>query len=109
MKPVQRMPDNQLQYVRDDCLEAVKAHPAGNGSLDYIFRAQDCMKELERRDRIRTLRKTIADGPCDKLTIPVRRRGWIQSGHRAYLADRVWNANWLLGWESGLKRKGVVL
>ena len=109
MKPVQRMTDRQLQYVRDDCLEAVRAHPAGNGSIDYLYRAMDCTKELERRDRIRTLRKTIADGPSDVLTVPMQRRRWIQTANRAYLQDRVWNANWILGWMDGLKRKGVTL
>jgi hypothetical protein len=61
MKSVRHLTDYQLQFIAQDCREAISANPDNPKVFQYLADKNTCQDEITRRDRIRIARKMIRE------------------------------------------------
>lgn len=71
MKDPRYLPDSALQYVIQDCEEAISAFPRSRNTEQYLSQLRYCEKVLDEREHIRVLRRQLAYGIADWLGQPI--------------------------------------
>ena len=101
--------DNSLEYIINDCYEAIKAMPDNDKVPEYYNLAKELENELYIRHSKRIFRKQIKRYCLDPLTFPVRkyrsRLEPLDFETRYLMNDIFFTANFELAYYKRLKKE----
>ena len=91
------MASNSLAFIRDDCLNAIRAMPDNPKAMQYMVDMLACKNELERRFNITITRKAVkSHAPHDRLLVPIRYRRRVV--HTEYNNRMFYSSLFTLAW-----------
>jgi len=110
MKPVSHQSDYELGFNAQECLEAVKANPAGQKAMQYLREYRETQEEMANRERVRAYRRVIRENVVDPLAFELKYRGrsWFSGAvlNNEYHSRRFDNACFSIGWYNRRKKLG---
>lgn len=98
-----KRPDYQLEFIVNDCRKAIQANPDNPKILEYILTKTRAQDELDRRARLRSIRKDLHGFMFDPLAIDrpatvYQRQNVTTRNRHSYDKDRHRTACFQLAW-----------